>query len=101
MDNKQKYLEIFKNIEPQKRDLVDRLIEEVVFLENRMAELKELPFISVSRANPALQKQTAAAKQYKECSQSYMNGIRILLSVLSKSDDNAAEELMNKLAEFE
>ena len=101
MDKKQKYLEILKNIDSDKRDLVDRLIDEIVFLENRMTELKKLPFISISPKNPALQKQTAAAKQYKECSQSYMNGIRILISVLMKSDTNAADELMKKLSEFQ
>ena len=100
MEQKAKYLKIIENIDADKCDLVVRLIDEIVFLEDRMTELKKLPFISVSPKNPALQKQTAAAKQYKECSQSYMNGIRILISVVSKADTNAADELMKKLEEF-
>ncbi len=76
--------DIFKDINENERKLIDPLINEVIFLENQMQELKKIPFISVHPKNPTLQKKTEAAKLYKECSQSYMNAIRILCSLLHK-----------------
>jgi hypothetical protein len=48
--------------------------------------LKKLPFIRVNPDNPAEQKPTAAAKQYKEFLQQYNNCIKILISVLNKNE---------------
>lgn len=45
-------------------------------------------------------KSTPAAKQYKECSQSYMNAVRILLNTLRKTQTDAADELLKRLEEF-
>jgi hypothetical protein len=58
----------------------------VVFLEAQLKELKKLPFIRVNPDNPAEQKPTAAAKQYKEFLQQYNNCIKILISVLNKNE---------------
>lgn len=91
---------IFKNIEPEQRDLIEPLLDEVAFLETRMTELKKLPFVRVHPNDPSLQKTTPAAKVYKECSQSYMNAIRILLGVLRKTDGDGAAELMSRLEAF-
>ena len=57
----------------------ERLIDEVIFLEERLKELKELPFIQISKKNPAVQKTTPAARQYKEFLQQYNNSLRLLL----------------------
>jgi hypothetical protein len=51
-----------------------------------LKELKKLPFIRVNPDNPAEQKPTAAAKQYKEFLQQYNNCIKILISVLNKNE---------------
>lgn len=99
-NRKSDYIKIFENVDEGERILVDRLIDEVVYLESRMTELRALPFIQIHQSNPALQKSTAAAKQYKECSQAYMNAIRILLNVLRKVDADAENELLKKLEEF-
>ena len=93
-------IEIFKNVDQEEYKLVRELIDEVVFLEDQMTELKKLPFISVHPLNPGMQKSTAAAKLYKECSQSYMNAIRILLSILRKTESSEQNELLQKLQEF-
>ena len=58
-----------------------KLIDEIVFLEDQMQYLKELPFISVNPKNPAMQKTTPAAKQYKEFLQQYNNSLRLLLKL--------------------
>ena len=101
MERREQLNEIFKNVENDQKQLVDRLLDEVVFLEDKMTELKKLPFVSVHPKNPALQKITPAAKLYKECTQSYMNAIRILCSLLHKVESSAQDELMKLLGEFE
>ena len=92
--------ELFQDVDENEKKLVDKLLGEVVFLEEQMDELKQMPFISVHPKNPVLQKTTPAAKLYKECSQSYMNAVRILLSTLRKVESSAQDELLRKLEEF-
>ena len=99
-DRRKELDEIFADIEDGEKRLVNRLLDEVVFLEERMTELKTMPFIAVHPNNPNLQKSTPAAKQYKECSQSYMNAIRILCSILHKVEATAQDELLKRLEEF-
>lgn len=100
MDRREQLDNIFKNVDDEQKQLVDNLIEEVIFLEQQMKELKALPFISVHPEKPNFQKVTPAAKLYKECSQSYMNAIRILLSILHKVESSAQDELLKMLEEY-
>lgn len=93
--------EIFKDVDDNEKQLIDPLLEEVIFLEEQMKELRQIPFISVHPKNPSLQRKTEAAKLYKECSQSYMNALRILCSILNKVESSAQDELLRKLSEFE
>lgn len=92
--------DIFSDVEANEKKLIDPLLDEVDFLEKQMTELKNLPFINANPKNPAQQKKTEAAKLYKECSQSYMNAIRILCSILHKVDSSAQDELLKRLEEF-
>lgn len=92
--------EIFRDVDQNEKSLIDKLIDEVVYLESQMDELKKYPFIAVHPTNPAKQKTTPAAKMYKECSQSYMNAIRILLNTLRKVESSAQDELLRRLEEF-
>lgn len=99
--NRRKQLDdIFRDVGDDKKQLVDRLLDEVVYLEGQMEELKKLPFLAVHPENPARQKVTPAAKLYKECSQSYMNAIRILAGVLNKVETSAQDDLMSMLEQF-
>lgn len=96
-NRREEYAEIFAGVNEQERRLVDRLIDEVVFLEARMDEVRGLPFVSVNPKNNSQQRTTAAAKVYKECNQSYMNAIRILAGILRKEDTSAEDTLMKLL----
>ncbi len=100
MTRREELDEIFRDVDEDEKKLVNHLIGEVVFLEEQMTQLKTLPFISVHPKNPALQKTTSAAKQYKECSQSYMNATRILLNVLRKVESSEQDALLKRLEEF-
>lgn len=100
-DNRRTELDnIFRNINEGEKQLLNPLIDQVVFLEEEMNDLKKLPFVRIHPKDPAIQKTTPAAKLYKECSQSYMNAIRILCNSLRKIDDNSADDLRRRLEEF-
>ena len=92
--------EIFRDVDESEQVLVQRLIVEAAYLEEKMTELKKLPFIRTKPGEPAIQKTTPAAKIYKECSQTYANIIRILLNVLRKTESDAENELLRKLEEY-
>ena len=83
MSRKEELLKLFDQVEDTK-GIILPLIDDVVFLEERLKELRKLPFIKVNPKNPAQQKPTAAAKQYKELLQQYNNCIKILTGILRK-----------------
>ncbi len=64
---------VFKDLDESKKIIVSNLIDEVVFLEGQMTELKKHPLIKYHPTNPDLQKITAAGKQYREFLQTYTN----------------------------
>lgn len=80
--------------------LLDPLIKQVIFLEEKLEYLKTLPFISVNPANDKQQKVTPAYKQYKDLSQTYINAIKVLQGALgvdkSSLDGLAIEWLKNR-----
>lgn len=55
------------------------LVNEMVYLEDQLDELRELPKIKVHPSDPTKQKTTPAAKLYKEYLQQYTNIVRILM----------------------
>lgn len=89
MNRKEELLKIFDQVEDSK-GIIAPLIDDVVFLEAQLLQLRNLPFIRVNPADPAQQKATPAAKQYKEMLQQYNNCIKILTSILRK--DSAEED---------
>ena len=84
MERKKELMKVFAEIDGIK-DIVTPMIDDVVFLEERLTELRALPFIRVNPQNNADQKATPAAKQYKEFLQQYNNCIKILCGVLNKN----------------
>lgn len=86
-ERKEKLIEYLCKNEDDKL-LNEPLIDEFVFLEHQLTELKKLPFIKLHPDNPEMQKSTPAAKQYKELLQQYTN----IIKVLSKSNDESDSE---------
>lgn len=74
-------------------DLVNEMIDEVIFLEDRLKELKKLPFIQVNPKNPMQQRNTPASKMYKEFLQQYINCIKMLEYVIYKDKKLDSEEV--------
>lgn len=83
MTRKEELLKIFDQIEDTK-GIILPMIDDVVFLEQQLDQLRKLPFMKVNPQNPAQQKPTPAAKQYKELLQQYNNCIKILTGILRK-----------------
>ena len=88
MDRKTELLSIIKRSGKDNDIKAAQLIDEIIFLEERLTELKRLPFIQVSNKNPANQKTTPAAKQYKEFLQQYNNSLRLLLRLAGDMGDS-------------
>lgn len=83
MTRKEELLQIFDQVEDTK-GIIMPMIEDVVFLEEHLQELRKLPFIKVHPDYPDIQKATPAAKQYKEMLQQYNNCVKILTGILRK-----------------
>lgn len=91
--------DIFKDVDEGKRAIVSNLIDEAVFLEERLAELKKYPHIKfkeVEKLNgekDLLQKVTAAGKQYRELLQTYTNIVDKLCRIYGKEETDDASPL--------
>lgn len=83
MTRREQLKKIFENVDDSK-GLIEPMIDDVIFLEVKLDELRRLPFIKVHPMYPDIQKPTPAAKQYKELLQQYNNCIKILISIVRK-----------------
>lgn len=94
--------EIFKDIEDNKKQLIKPMLDNIAFLEERMEELKKLPFIQVNPKNPTQQRTTKASRLYKECSQSYMNAIRMVYSMINghEIEDDPVQKFLEERQKF-
>ena len=101
MDRKEELLKACSDMEENRLALISSLIDEVLFLEEQLTYLKTLPFIRINPKDPALQKQTEAARQYTKLVGPYMQGIKLLSSALNKNafeDDESPINLWFKKA---
>lgn len=81
MDRRAEIDKALNGITDETAAVISPLIDNVIFIEENLEELKKLPFISVNPKNPAQQRYTVAYKQYKELYQQYVQGVKVLLSV--------------------
>lgn len=74
-------------------DLVNDVIDEVIFLESKLEELKALPFIQINPKNTMQQRSTPAAKMYKEFLQQYINCIKTVEYVIYREKRLEGDEV--------
>lgn len=101
MTRKEELTKIFENVEDTK-GIIMPLIDDVVFLEEQLRELRKLPFIKVHPDYPDIQKPTAASKQYRELLQQYNNCIKIMTSIIRKDspeEESPLRSYLNSLRE--
>lgn len=60
------------------KTIISKIIDEIIFLENQLKSLKNMPFISVNPNNPIKQRNTPAGKMYKEFLQQYINCLKMV-----------------------
>lgn len=96
---------IFDSFDETTRKIVDPLLEELDFIETRLSELRTLPHISVNPMNPAQQRATPAAKQYKELVQQEANLLKLLLIAARREggegETSPLREYLNRLKKGE
>ncbi len=85
--------ELLKYAGDELSDLVTNLVDEMLFLEGKLAELKKYPFLQVHPKDHSVQRATPAAKQYKEFLQQYNNCIKIIESIIYKDKRLDNEEV--------
>lgn len=95
MDRKKELMSIVESIDNNTKIILLPLIDEILFIEEQLVELKKLPFIKVHPKNPDMQKATPAAKQYKELLQQYTNAIKVL-SRATGTDESDEESPLRK-----
>lgn len=91
-DRKQELINIVTKTGTDNFAKASQLIDEIVFIENKLRELRGLPFLNVHPNKPALQKATPAAKQYKEMMQQYNNSLRLLFRLTGDLGGEVEEE---------
>ena len=98
MTRREELNNIFKDIDENKKKLINPLLDNIAFLEERMEELKKFPFIQIHPKDSTRQRATTAAKLYKEHSQSYMNAIRMLYSMINghEVEEDAVEKWLTE-----
>ena len=81
MTRKEELIQIICKTDAANRIKAEQLIDEIIFIEEQLIELKKLPFISVDPKNKARQKATPASRQYKDLLQQYNNSLKLLLKM--------------------
>ena len=80
VERKENLKNLIQELDENVRIIVEPLVEDIVFMEKNLDELKKYPFIRTHPRDPTLQKVTAAAKQYKELLQQYTNCLKLICS---------------------
>lgn len=89
MDRKEELIKYICKTDDDKITMLP-IIEEMVFLEGRLDDLRKLPFIQIHPNDMSKQRSTPAAKQYKELLQQYTNILKIVTK--QTGTDSADEE---------
>lgn len=101
MSNVEMLRSFFNLVDEDKKQFAYDTIDEYIYFQEKIEELKRYPQIEVSKKNPAKQRLTPAAKLIKEYSQVIDAKRGTLLRILYRVENSAADELLQKLSEFE
>lgn len=85
--------ELINLIPDDSKELVNEVVDEIIFLEGKLTELKKLPFIEVHPQTPTLQRNTPASKMYKEFLQQYINCVKVIEGVIYRDKRLEGDEV--------
>lgn len=83
--------EIVSKVDADKAAVIEPLLTDVIFMEERLSALRALPQIRISKKDPSIQQITASGKQYKETMQAYLNAIKVIQTTLSRFTQEEAD----------
>ena len=98
MSRKSELLDIVRKNGADADAKAEKLIDEIIFIEEQLVELKKLPFINVNPENPMKQKATPASRLYKEAMQQYNNSLRLLFKLCGDLGESEEESPLRKWA---
>lgn len=84
MTRLEKLQEIVSKVDEDKAEVIEPLLTDIIFMEERLNELRKLPHLRISIKNSEIQQITAAGKQYKETMQAYLNALKVVQTTLSR-----------------
>lgn len=97
MGRKDELIKSFESIPAEKMALAVNLIDEFVYLEDQLLQLKKLPMIKHHPRDKRIVKPTPASKLYKEFLQQYNNTYKNLVSLLKSHETEEDSPLMEYL----
>ena len=96
MERKDELLKIFQELDGNVFTIVSPLIDDLVFIEAQLVELRKQPFVKCNPKYPSVQKPTTAGKLYKELLVQEKDIVRILCSQLHKNGNGEEESEIEK-----
>lgn len=91
MDRREELLKMFQELNEDVLKIVEPMIDELIFIEEQLVELKKKPFIKYHPKDPSIQKTTPAGKLYKDLLAQEKDIVRILCSQLHKGGTGESE----------
>lgn len=91
MSRREELLKIFKDLDENVLTIVTPMVDELIFVEGQLVELKKMPFVRVHPDDISKQKSTAAYKVYKDLLAQQKDIVRILCSQLHKGGEGEAD----------
>lgn len=91
MNREERRAELENIIRPEHRATAAQIIEEILFIEERLEFLRRLPFLKIDPKNPTKQKATPASRQYKELLQQYTNSLKTLAKISGETGEAEKE----------
>ena len=87
MDKKKRLKELNDFVGKDKVIFLHNLIDDIVYMEERLEELKKLPFISVNPKNKKQQKKTESSKLYLSVMAQYTQDLKALSYMAGKTGE--------------
>ena len=91
MSRRDELLKLFEGMDGNIKTIVGPMIEDLIFIEERLEELRKQPFIKYHPKDPTIQKATAAGKLYKDLLAQEKDIVRILCSQVHKGSSDGEE----------
>lgn len=96
---KKELKEILQNLDKNSAAALTPLVDEICYLETKLAALRKLPSYEISDKGKT--RITAAGKQYKEYFQSYTNALKVIQSALLKFSVDGEDEFAKWVKEHD